>query len=230
MKVATYIATGFLDAGKTTLVNDILAQQGSRDMHILVLQFEQGEEELVLPHANIVARSFSAKRAELEPELVSDEIASLFSAMEQPFQEVWIEWNGMLPFSVLENIFLQPALKRTLRIDSILHVADAQRLENLLVATGGILQSQLAQSDFIILRNTADTRQLRSLKQLIRNSNPGVRIATQSDVRLLRQIFQTPLHPLTRAVLLGAIAVFFALALAPYLERSEEHTSEPSHT
>ena len=79
MPVSTYALTGFLDAGKTTLLQYVLDQQGSRDMRILVLQFEQGETELNHLSSSVVLRTFSPKRAEAEPEALAGEIAVLFA-------------------------------------------------------------------------------------------------------------------------------------------------------
>ena len=64
----------------------------------------------------------------------------------------------MLPFTLLDEILLQPVLKKLLRLDMVLHVADAARLEPLLAGTGGVLSSQLAQSDLVILRNPPKRR------------------------------------------------------------------------
>lgn len=218
MPVSTYVLTGFLDAGKTTLLRNILAQQGSKCMRVLVLQFEQGEEALDPLSPNTVLHTFPVQRTQNDPEGIASEIAQLLSSEETPFQEVWIEWNGMLPYSLLEDIFLQHSLKKALRIDKVLHSADAPRLERLLTATSGILLSQLAQSDLVILRNAPKKAALRAFKRLVRSYNPGVRITTQSDAPLLRQVFHTPLHPLTRATLLIGSALFFAFAFAPHLE------------
>ncbi|MDD4312788.1 MAG: GTP-binding protein, partial [Eubacteriales bacterium] len=157
MRTPTFVLTGFVDAGKTTLLNHILAQQGSKDMRLLVLQFEQGEVEPTNLSPGVVLRAFSARQAEAEPRAISDAIAACFSPDQEPFQEVWIEWNGMLPYNLLETIFLQPALQKTLRIDQVIHIADAEKLKALLAGTGGLLRDQLATSDLVVLRNTAGT-------------------------------------------------------------------------
>ena len=218
MSVATYVVTGFLDAGKTTLLSEILTQQGSKGMRLLVLQFEQGEVSLECERSSLILRKWSVQRAQTDPRGISSEIAQLLSAEAEPFQEVWIEWNGMLPFTLLDEILLQPALKKALRLDMVLHVADASRLEQLLAGTGGVTASQLAQSDLVILRNPPKQRQFGALRRLIRAQNPGVRITTQSGEHLLRQVFHAPLHPVTRATLLLGSGVFLALAFAPHLE------------
>ena len=219
MRIPTFVLTGFLDAGKTTVLNHVLAQRGSKDMRILVLQFEQGETELVHLSSSVVLHTFSAKQAETEPEALSDAIAGLFSPDEEPFQEVWIEWNGMLPYSLFETIFLQPALKKSLRIDHVIHIADAEKLEALLAGTGGVLSRQLAASDLIVLRNTGNRATLDPLKRLIHSINPGVKVAAwQSMSSLLKNVFRTPLHPVTRVLIPVMSAVALALAFAPHLE------------
>jgi len=219
MRTPTFVLTGFLDAGKTTLLNHVLVQQGSKDMRILVLQFEQGEAEPTNLSPGVVLHTFSAKRAEAEPNAISDEIATFFTQEHGPFQEVWIEWNGMLPYTLLETIFLQPALQKVLRIDHVIHVADAEKLEALLAGTGGVLNRQLTESDLVILRGAVARAKLGALKRLIHSINPGVKIAVwQSTSALLKNVFRTPLHPVTRLALPLMGAVFLALAFAPHLE------------
>ena len=44
MSASVYILTGFLDSGKTTLLSRIIRKR--RNRKILVIQFEEGEEEL----------------------------------------------------------------------------------------------------------------------------------------------------------------------------------------
>ncbi len=219
MRIPTYVLTGFLDAGKTTLLSHVLVQQGSKDMRILVLQFEQGEMELTNFAPDVVLHTVSAKRAESEPNAISDEIAAFFAPDKAPFQEVWIEWNGMLPYHLLETIFLQPALKKLMRIDHVIHVAEAEKLEALLAGTGGVLSRQLTESDLVILRGAGDRAKLGALRRLIHSINPGVKIAVwQSTSSLLRNVFRTPLHPVIRLAIPFMSAVFLALAFAPHLE------------
>ena len=219
MRIPTFVITGFLDAGKTTLLNHVLVQQGSKDMRILVLQFEQGEAEPTDLSPGVVLHTFSAKRAEAEPDAISDEIATFFTPEHDPFQEVWIEWNGTLPYNLLETIFLQPALQKALRIDHVIHVADAEKLEALLVGTGGVLSRQLTESDLVILRGAVARTKLGAFKRLIHSINPGVKVTIwQSTTSLLKNVFRTPLHPVTRLALPLMGAVFLALAFAPHLE------------
>ncbi len=74
MPVPTYILTGFLDAGKTTLIAKALEQKDSRALSILVLSFEHGEAELSSCESNVTLASYSARRVQAEPEQISREI------------------------------------------------------------------------------------------------------------------------------------------------------------
>ena len=46
MRAFTWVITGLLDSGKTTLINRLLKEELS-DTNVLVLQFEEGEEPLI---------------------------------------------------------------------------------------------------------------------------------------------------------------------------------------
>lgn len=218
MAVPIFVITGFLDSGKTELLNTLLLQQGSKSARLLVLQFELGDAALRVPGALCVSRSFTPALTQEDPRRIASEIGNVIAEQKEPFAEIWVEWNGMLPFSLLEEVFLQPELKRYMRIEKVIHIADAPRLERLLAATGGILASQLAQSDLVVLKNAEDTAKTRRLKRTIRSYAAAAQITTKSGAPLMHQLVQTPLHPLTRAVLLIGGAGFLALAFAPHLE------------
>ena len=52
------LSADFLDAGKTTLLKQVMIQQGSRDMRLLVLQIEQGDESLDALSPNMVLHAY----------------------------------------------------------------------------------------------------------------------------------------------------------------------------
>ena len=58
-RTPVYVATGFLDAGKTRLLNGVLRRRLAEGVRPLVLQFESGEEALLpLPSSGASAVSF----------------------------------------------------------------------------------------------------------------------------------------------------------------------------
>lgn len=174
MPIPVYALTGFLDSGKTSLLNDLLNRSDWRNIKMLVIQFEAGEEEFRSRHPNCESISFSKKSLEQEPEQIVHRISSLLE--KNSFEEVWIEWNGMVPFSQLQSFFLHSSLRNLCKIQKVIHVADAKRIESLLGRTGGALPEQIANSDFALIRNTQPGAELKQVKRLFRGINPGVSI------------------------------------------------------
>ena len=218
MQTPVYAVTGFLDSGKTTFLNQILNQRGSRALHLVVIQFEQGEEDFAPPTSGCDALFFPVREAERDATQIAREIADKICAAATPYSEIWIEWNGMQLFSLLQEILLQPALKRLIRLEKVLNIADAANLERLLAATGGVVAEQISSSDLLLLRNTTDSSQARRLKRLLCGYNPGLRVCWSGSHRhLYSQIFQPKLHSFTRFALLFGGAAAVALALSPYL-------------
>ena len=73
--------------------------------------------------------------------------------------EIWIEWNGMTDFSVLESFIFDTyfrtyrLFKRFLQCEKIIHIINANMLESLLKNTGTILMEQMYHSQFIIVNH-----------------------------------------------------------------------------
>ena len=72
MRAFTWVITGLLDSGKTTLINRLLKEELS-DTNVLVLQFEEGEEPLIQAD-NVRNLVFSKKELEKEPFSVESSI------------------------------------------------------------------------------------------------------------------------------------------------------------
>ena len=72
MRAFTWVITGLLDSGKTTLINRLLKEELS-DTNVLVLQFEEGEEPLIQAD-NVRKLVFSKKELEKEPFSVAGKV------------------------------------------------------------------------------------------------------------------------------------------------------------
>ncbi|MDR1159179.1 MAG: permease, partial [Syntrophomonadaceae bacterium] len=104
MFIPIYVVTGFLDAGKTTFLNNLLNREDWRDIRKLVIQFENGEEELQTSHENCYEIFFAKKAMEQQFEQIAEQIHSCMQSRE--FDEIWVEWNGVVPFSQLQSLAL----------------------------------------------------------------------------------------------------------------------------
>ncbi len=174
MVIPVYVVTGFLDAGKTTFLNTLLNRQDWRKINILVIQFETGEEEFHSVHHNCRGLSFPKKALEQQPKHILEEIMAVLQSCKP--DEIWIEWNGVVPFSLLQALLLQPPLRGLCKIQKAVHIADAANIENLLGRTGSALPEQIANSDFIVVRNVSSAAAYRRIHRLLSGINPGVTI------------------------------------------------------
>ena len=123
MAIPIYVVTGFLDAGKTTFLNNLLNRGDWREIKILVVQFESGEEEFHSKYSDCHSLTFAKKALEQEPRQIAAQIAGFIQGRE--LDEIWVEWNGVVPFLQLQSLLLHPSLRRLCQIQKVIHVADA---------------------------------------------------------------------------------------------------------
>lgn len=216
MTIPVYVATGFLDAGKTTFLNELLNKPDWQEVKILLIQFETGEEEFRSRYHNHSSIRFRKKSLEQNPEEIVGQIEA--SIINDEPDEIWIEWNGMVPFSALQSLLLQPTLRRLCKIQSVMHLADGAVVENLLGRTGSALPEQISNCDFVIVRN-AQTTGFRRVRKLLRGINPGVKVCQYAEHKdLYRQLFGRKDRVANRLLLLAAAIIFLHLSAKPALE------------
>jgi uncharacterized membrane protein YraQ (UPF0718 family) len=219
MVAPVYAVTGFLGAGKTSFLNSLLGRSDWGDMNLLVIQFESGEVEIAASEAGAQILRFPRKILEQQPEQVLCEIRDRLQ--NGGIDEVWVEWNGLMPFSQLQALFLHPALRGLCKISRVIHIADAAALETLLGRTGSALPEQIANSDFALVRNALTAADLSRIRKLLRSVNPGVRTCrTTSYDDFYRQIFGKKRSPVNWFFLLTALMAAAYFAAAPLLERA----------
>lgn len=172
---SVYILTGFLDSGKTTLLARLI--KNSQKKKLLVIQFEEGEEELeFLSSKNQNYKQLVYSKQELDTEF--DEIRDNITAeIEQgKYDEIWIEWNGMETFSKLEKILLQRRMQQFLHIEKVMYLADILQADLMLGQTGEPPISQIAASDVAFLRNAKDPILRKKFIQKIKAISPSMEI------------------------------------------------------
>ncbi len=185
MEIPVYVVTGFLDAGKTTFLNTLLNRQDWKDVKILVIQFERGEEEFQSQYKNCHSMSFSKKTLDQNPMQVAEQIPELLE--EYDFDEIWIEWNGVSTFSSLQAILLQEPLRNLCKLQKVIHIGDGANMEGLLGRTGGALPEQIAGSDFAVIRNVFSRTDYKRVTRLLNAINPGIETYKIDDYEDLYQ-------------------------------------------
>ncbi len=214
MNIPIYVVTGFLDSGKTTLIKKLLLNRRSRDTKVLFVQFESGEADFGTIH-NYSVLFFSKKTLQNEPTQIVDGIANYLGANHT--DEIWIEWNGVTPFSELHELLLSPALNRICRIEKVIHIADADKLESLIGRTGDALPEQIANCDFAVARGIGSRKEMHRFRRLLRGLNPGVDVyGTKQMSDIFGAIYKERPHPVN-TLCLWLFALIVLLFTAPHI-------------
>ncbi|WP_283609092.1 permease [Faecalispora anaeroviscerum] len=170
MAIPVYVVTGFLESGKTTLLNHLFRQESQK--HRLIVQFESGIEE-ISNETGCDVMIVPKRVLEDSPEKSAVSISNYVT--ESALEEIWVEWNGVTPLEELYALFSRPELSGC-RLEKIIHMADAQTLSHLLGRTGSALPGQIAACDFAVLRGAYTDAEFRGARRLLREINPGLRV------------------------------------------------------
>ncbi|MDD4369305.1 MAG: permease, partial [Oscillospiraceae bacterium] len=179
--IPVYVVTGFLDAGKTTFINQLFNHPAWKDRELLLLQFERGEATITSRSSRLQLLQFNQREVEENAGDLAFRIGRQLADYQQrhegrDYEEIWIEWNGVIPFDRLEALLLEPPLGSLCCLRKVFQLADADRLELLRNGTGGLLAAQIAACDTVFLRNVKDKKQRQQLSRQIRILNPGVEV------------------------------------------------------
>ncbi len=217
MPIPVYVVTGFLDAGKTTFLNHLLNRHDWRDVRILLIQFETGDEEFQNQYNNCINITFTKKTFEQQPKQIVKQINSNIQNYE--FDEIWVEWNGVVPFSHLQSLFLHPLLRSLCKIQKVMHIADGENIDHLLGRTGGALPEQIAACDFVVVRNLHSAAAKNRIRRIMRGLNPGVKVyGIKAYDDLYQQLFGKKEHPVNLFFLIVVLFIALNIFTKPVLE------------
>jgi hypothetical protein len=220
LHIPIYVVTGFLDAGKTTLLNKLLNNRELRDGQMLILQFESGEEEFHSRYRNCDVIYFPKRALEQDSKQIIDQIYGYL--LRNPVDDIWIEWNGVTPFAQLQALFLHPSLYRLCRIAKVIHMVDAGMLEGLLGKTGGALPEQMASCDFAIVRGVRSAKDYSRVRRIMRSINPGVKLLDirQTD-NIYYEVYRKRRHPVNAFCIGILLFILIYRSAVPIFELSQ---------
>lgn len=176
------LLTGFLGAGKTTLVNHVLSDVASGPVGVLVNDFGA----LDLDRALITGESegvLSLANGCICCTLRGDLVAAVMRLLRRPDapRRILLEASGIADPAPIAATFLAPAFRRRLRLDGIVCVVDAEQV----LSDNELLSLQLRQIGFadLVLLNKTDLAGPARVKEV------AARIrATFSGARLLEAV------------------------------------------
>ena len=177
------VLTGFLGAGKTTVLNAVLSSSGAGQIAVVVNEFgevgldhdliESVEDEIVLMQSGCLCCSV---RGDLSETLVN--LIQRRGSGGLTFERIVIETTGLAdPGPILQTLLVDPDLARTTRLDGLITVVDAVNGPATLDAQFEAV-SQVAMADLILLSKTdlVSAEAADSFAQRLRGLNPTAEI------------------------------------------------------
>jgi G3E family GTPase len=182
------VLTGFLGAGKTTLVNHILREQSEYKFGLIINEIgEIGiDGQLVQTETeDVVEMSNGCICCTIRKDLVKG-IQKLLKRSNLDY--ILIETTGIAdPGPVAQTFLNVPQLQQYARLDSIITLVDAENIRQQLEETK-VAKEQIALADFILLNKTdlVSQPELTAVEESLATINPFARIfrTEQSKVNL----------------------------------------------
>lgn len=172
------LLTGFLGAGKTTLVNRILRGDAGTPVGVLVNDFGAVDidRELIASESEGVLRlANGCICCSLRDDLVAS-VTRLLARPEAP-RRVLLEASGVADPGPIVNTFMAPAFRHRLRLDGVICVVDAKQAF-MAPEVEGLQWRQLGYADLVALNKVdlAGTERTAAVAARIRGEFSGARI------------------------------------------------------
>jgi G3E family GTPase len=186
-KASVIIVTGFLGAGKTTLVNRILTGDHGRRIAVVVNEFgEVGIDHhlLISSDQQVIQMSNGCICCSVRGDL----LRSFFelSGHRDKFDTVIIETTGLAePAPVAQTLYADERIRGAFALDGVITVVDAKHVSAQLEESAEACE-QIAFADLIILNKTdlAAADELDRIEQQIRHLNKVARICRTRNAEL----------------------------------------------
>jgi G3E family GTPase len=200
-KLPVTVVSGFLGAGKTTLVNHLLSQNADMTVGVIVNEFgEVGiDGELIIADDNaLIEIRNGCICCTVRTDLVAG-VKALLARQEITLDRLIIETSGLAdPAPVLQTFLADADLLTQVELESVISVVDAVNFGRQI--HDDIAREQIAFADLVILNKAEllDIAGIEAVERQLKTINPTARIirATQSyvpcDILLGMQRFSLP--------------------------------------
>lgn len=205
MNVPIYIVTGFLDAGKTTFINERIRDR--QDKFLLLLQFESGDEDLNIVSDRHEVMKFNKKQMEEQPASIVAEMNAVLS--ERTPEEIWIEYNGMAMFSQLYELLLKlKGRGAKYRVERVIHLTEYGMFRRILGRTGAGILEQAANSDLAVVRGEASSEEKEQLRNTLRTLSENIKVYEwESEREKIDRTLETEKIPTLSRLAMGSLVL-----------------------
>lgn len=167
--VPIYIVSGFLDSGKTSIIHNMLEDDGfSRGQKTLIVQCEEGEEEF--DEAKLAKQNCKLHIVDSIEEMTP----SLFVELNKQFkpERVIIEYNSMFTFAKLNSMQLPTAWE----LVQVIAMVDATTYENYMVNMRQQMTDPMQNADLILFNRCENDMPISTWRRQMRALNPSTTI------------------------------------------------------
>jgi G3E family GTPase len=185
------VLTGFLGAGKTTLVNRILSEEHGLRIAVLVNDFGEVDvdSELIV---GVAAQKVSLANGCVCCEVRDDLLAAIDAVLisDAGIDAVLLEASGVAEPLTIARTFVDAAYQRRLRLDGIIAVVDAEQVPAQVAdpVTSDLVYAQIGCSDLVLLNkiDLADRDRVREVRDFVTERLDTVRMieTVHADVPL----------------------------------------------
>ncbi|MDB5990008.1 MAG: cobalamin biosynthesis protein CobW [Herbaspirillum sp.] len=186
-KLPVTVISGFLGAGKTTLVNRLLAQNTGSTIGVIVNEFgEVGiDGELIVADDNpLIEIRNGCVCCTVRTDLVAG-VKTLLARADLKLDRLIIETSGLAdPAPVLQTFLADADLLTQVTLESVVTLVDAVNFHHQI--DDGIATEQIAFADLIVLNKVdqIEARPLQALEDYLRSVNPVATITRTNNAEL----------------------------------------------
>ena len=167
-EIPVYFFTGFMDSGKTSLVQETLFENDFADGKGIIIMCEDGDVEYDVD--KLAEINFSLVTIEKEEDFTSARLAEINE--EYKPETVFIEYNGTWEVAN----FLEANLPKGWVVVQSLATVDSTTFENYWNNMRAIMQEQVFDADVVIFNRTDDETDRGKLRRLIKTVNRKAQI------------------------------------------------------
>ncbi|WP_439892955.1 CobW family GTP-binding protein (plasmid) [Ralstonia sp. 25C] len=180
-KIPVTIVSGYLGAGKTTLVNRLIADNPHTAIGIVVNEFGDIGIDGDLIEADleaVIEITNGCICCTVRTDLV-DSVLKLIDAAPRPLERIVVETSGLAdPAPVVQSFLADPSLRERVRLESVVTVVDAAHAA--LQRGDAVADEQIAFADLLLLSKTdlIEDAAITELQHAIRSINPSSLVST----------------------------------------------------